>query len=58
MKKYILEPYVAFDPDTATYLFTKNIKLEENQSPAPQISREIFKIYFPKKIFFRGKYNT
>ena len=35
MKKYILEPYVAFDPDTATYLFTRNIKLEENQSPAP-----------------------
>ncbi|WP_370385683.1 hypothetical protein ABW387_18000 [Snodgrassella alvi] len=54
MKKYILEPYVAFDPDTATYLFTKNIKLEENQSPAPQISREIFKIYFPKKIFSGG----
>jgi hypothetical protein len=49
LKKYVKEAYVAFDPQEATFLFERNIKLESKDAILSQIPAMVRHLYFPKK---------
>lgn len=49
MKKYIKQPYIAFDPEEATFLFSREFLLPQEQSPVPYIHKVVRRVYFPKK---------
>ncbi|PIT12388.1 hypothetical protein BGI32_10655 [Snodgrassella alvi] len=49
LKKYVKNVYVAFDPQEATFLFERNIKLESKETLFSQIPAMVRHLYFPKK---------
>ncbi|MCX8727426.1 hypothetical protein [Gilliamella sp. B2838] len=51
MKKQVKEPYIAFDPEQATFLFDRHFKLESRDEILPKIAKMIHHMFLPKKRF-------